>query len=49
MLTDVGLIRHEIEFERASLILICADVEYRWMPSPRMPSDDDPPSTRTGA
>jgi hypothetical protein len=31
-LTDEGLVRHEIEFERASLTVICADLEYRGLP-----------------
>jgi hypothetical protein len=31
-LTDANLVRHEIQFERASLMVICADVEYSWMP-----------------
>ena len=31
-LTEAGLVRHEIEFERASLTVISVDLEYRWMP-----------------
>jgi hypothetical protein len=31
-LTDEGLVRHEIEFERASMTVICADLEHRWLP-----------------
>ena len=31
-LTDANLVRHEIAFERASLVVTCVEIEYRWMP-----------------